>query len=133
MSSPVYIAADDLIKALGLVAALKLVENLGGTSIYVPNPEKLRAEHPLVKAVGVDGARMLAAEWRHLDVTLPRCVEELRKRRNRALRSDAGSMSVRLLALKYDMTERNVYLVLAARAEDDADDAAAAAQPQLFD
>lgn len=132
MSAPVYIPADDLIRVLGLPLALKLVECLGGTGIYSPGPAKLRTDHALVKAIGMEGALTFASEWRQLDVMLPRCAEALRRLRDRALRADALVMSVRKVTLKYFTTERHVYRLLAAADDGDIDDATASAQAKLF-
>ena len=57
-----YAPLMDIIKAIGLPAAMKLVENFGGTRIYLPQPEKVDADNEIAKIIGVEAARALALE-----------------------------------------------------------------------
>jgi len=128
----VYIPVERLIEVVGLPAALKFAESFGGMSVYFPHPENLRPGNAIVAAIGIDAARKCAVEWKQLDVMMPRCCDQLRRRRDRALRVDGQRMSARRLARKYMLTERQVYRILALADEAEETDVRDAAQQKLF-
>lgn len=127
MPGTAFARVDELVRTLTLPVALKLVDALGGRAYYVPHAGRLHDEHPIVRAIGMDSARLLAEEWPQMDIMIPRCSEILRKLRNQALAGDAAAMSVPELARKYDLTERMVYYILAGVPE-----TAAVEQRKLF-
>lgn len=105
---------DQLISAIGLPAALKLIERFGGTRIALPLPENVTASNPVAQVIGVERARKLAVLWGQERPYLPRAVQYVRRQRDRQLAEDAQQMSIPQVALKYELTERGVYKVLAA-------------------
>lgn len=112
-------AIHELIRAIGLPLTLKLVERFGGIRIYLPLPEYLDDTNPIVKTIGYEATRTLANLWPQDRPYLPRAVAWVRRERNRALRKDLETMSFSQVALKYQLTERQVYALASSWAEDD--------------
>lgn len=112
-----HIPLDQLISAIGLPDALKLVERFGGVRIYLPQPEHLTGDNPIAKTVGLDAAKRLSALWAQERPYLPRATDALRRQRDRAIVQDLKSMSFSQVALKYRLTERQVYSIKAAADE----------------
>lgn len=119
--------ARAIAELIGMPATLKLVERFGGVRIYVP--QTVPPSHALVDLLGRDAADRLAIAFggdEHFDI--PRCTLAARRVRDAQLVEDfLGSMSHRLLAIKYQLTERGVRKIIA-RAGITADDR----QPELF-
>ena len=117
------ITADDLprilaeiARAIGLPDTLKLVEQFGGTLLYIPRrPEKLPARHPLLQLVGLDAARKLASLFGCERVLIPMASRALsgRLRRNVAIEADHQHLSIAQLARKYSLHERSIRRILA--------------------
>jgi len=108
-----YAPLMDIIKAIGLPAAMKLVENFGGTRIYLPQPEKVDADNEIAKIIGVEAARALARQWSQERPSIPLARRHLRTVVKSEIQRDSESMSVPELARKYETTERNIYRYLA--------------------
>lgn len=126
MSGVEYAPVERLVAVLGLVTALKFVERFGGVRLYLPQPERLKPEGPIVQTIGFEAARKLAFEYRGMEIMVPKCVSLLKQRRDRAIHAEPKTMSVKEIALKYGMTERNAFYVLAKPPEPEAP-----AQPSL--
>lgn len=122
---------EDLVIKLGLPAALRLVERFGGTRIYLPRAEFMNADHPIAQAVGLEAALELCQAWAQERPAIPRAAAFLRNERDRALLKDANDHTVPALARKYELTERQVYYILA-RGLSSADEPELAAQSKLF-
>lgn len=102
-----------LVELIGLPMALRLVDNFGGVPIYVPHLSRVKADGKVAEVIGIEAMRKLAVVWPSEHVMIPRGVEFLRRRRAAEIHAKQKAMSVRELALEYEMTERNVYLILA--------------------
>jgi len=102
----------DVADAIGLPATLALVEHAGGVRIYVP--ERLSDDHRLVEWLGRDAAAMLSDAYAGEELVVPRCAEALRRVRNRQIRRERseGARPAEL-ALRYRLTERQVFTILA--------------------
>lgn len=122
---------DELVTRLGLPAALRLVEHFGGTRIYLPRAEAMNADHPIALVVGLEAAIDLCKTWPQERPAIPRAAAFLRNERDRALLKDANDHTVPALARKYELTERQVYYILA-RGLSSADEPELAAQSKLF-
>ncbi len=109
---------DQLIRAIGLPAALKLIERFGGTRIALPLPENVKASNPVAQVIGVEPTRKLSALWGQERPYLPRAVEYMRRQRDRQMAEDAQRLPIPQVALKYELTERGVYKALAALEEE---------------
>lgn len=115
----------DVAEVVGLAATLALVEHAGGVRIYVP--ERLGDEHRLVEWLGREAAALLSEAFAMEELVVPRCADALRRVRNRQIRHerDQGARPAEL-ALRYRLTERQVYTILSR------DDAPAADQFTLL-
>ena len=120
--SLVAIAESNLPKSLiriardiGVPKTLKLVELFGGTRLYVPvRPEKLPLTHPLLQAIGLDGARKLALLFRDCDAPcIPLASRYSLLMRNVAIQADSRRLNENKLARKYRLTARSVRRILA--------------------
>lgn len=101
----------DVAEVIGLAATLALVENAGGVRIYVP--ERLTDDHRLADWLGREAAASLSEAFAMEELVVPRCAEALRRVRNRQIRHerDQGARPAEL-ALRYRLTERQVYTIL---------------------
>lgn len=111
-------ALGQLVDLIGLPMALRLVDNFGGVSVYLPHATRVKAHSPLAQVIGLEAMQKLAAAWPMEHVMVPRGAEYLRRQRDAAIRADLAGMSVRDVALKYETTERHVYRVQAREGED---------------
>lgn len=103
----------EVAEAIGLAATLSLVEHAGGVRIYVP--ERLTDDHRLVEWIGREAAARLSESFSMEELIVPRCAEALRRVRNRHMRRERQELGARPaeLALRYRLTERQVYTILA--------------------
>ncbi len=108
----------EVVRAIGLASTLKLIQRFGGIRIYVPQPEHIAEDHDLARALGLPAARKLAQIWGSERLPVPRAAKALRLARDRALRRDFKTLSASQCALKYQVTERQVYWITG-RAEED--------------
>lgn len=126
MADRYYIEAEllpqslaEVIDAVGMAPAMALVERAGGTRVYVP--ERIDGEHPLAQWMGLDAAQALVERFGTDTLDVPRCLAGMRMVRDRRIRAErrAGA-SIRDLALRYRLTMRQVYTILASGDQDDA-------------
>lgn len=103
---------EELMQAIGLPATLRLVETFGGVRVYFPHPSRVRVDSDLARVIGVEAVRQLAVLWPSTYVALPQAAAYLRRERNRAIHREKDKLSIRALALKYEISERMVYTVL---------------------
>lgn len=133
MSGVTYATVERLVEILGLVNALKFAERFGGGRVYLPQPERLKPEGPIVQLLGMDAAREIAFEWRGMEIMVPQCAAHLRAQRDASIRAESATMSVKEIALKYGLTERHAFRILAtAPAAEPIVAEAARAQGKLF-
>ncbi|GAB0056720.1 hypothetical protein SIID45300_01031 [Candidatus Magnetaquicoccaceae bacterium FCR-1] len=102
---------QEIADAIGREGAMHLVENCGGTRVFVPR--KMRVQHKLVTLLGFEQARKLSQYFGGETLTVVRNAQLLRRERNREIirRYDAGT-GVRQLALDNNLTERQIYAIL---------------------
>lgn len=109
-------SAAEIVDVVGVEAALRLVEAWGGVRLYVP--QQMPKDHLLVSTLGREEADELAARYGGESIQVPRCLHALRAVRNTRMRRErARGDSPALLALRYRLTERQVYSILANTAE----------------
>lgn len=125
MNAPLH----QIISAIGLPAALKLISRYGGTRIFLPLPGNVTPDNKIAQLIGVEKTRTLATLWAQERPSLPRAQDYLRRERDRAVWADKETHSVPQLALKYQLTERAVYMILAA-GDPRGEEHAAAPSPQ---
>lgn len=101
----------ELVQAIGLPAAVKLIMKRGGTRIYVPTTPS--ADHTLEQIIGTEATGALIAWYgAGTRMDLDSGVKALRNAENRAIVADSAELSVQQLALKYGRTERGIFKVL---------------------
>lgn len=108
-----YAPLLDIIRAIGLGAAMKLVERFGGVRIYLPLPENIGPDNEVAKAIGVEAARKLAEMWGQERPTIPLARWVKRDDIKNAVLRDRDTLTVPELARKHSTTERNIYRYLA--------------------
>jgi len=108
----------DLAEVIGLPAVLKLMDAFGGTEFWVP--QRMPHHHPLVDAVGAEAAQTLSEYMAGERLKVPRGKHLKTEIRNRAIRRERnGGAKLSELALKYELTDRQVMKILNANPEDD--------------
>lgn len=129
--APLYDLPDsvhELIALIGVPAALALVERYKGIRLFVPvHARDIRTDHPLARVIGVEPARKLVERYSGMELSIPRCVAALRAVRDREIRAlhRASGWPAARIAQRFNLTERQVYTILAA-ADDQPDDRQAA-------
>lgn len=109
-------SAVEIVDVVGVEAALRLVEAWGGVRLYVP--QQMPEDHLLVSTLGRAESDELASRYGGECIQVPRCLHALRAVRNCHMRRErARGDSPALLALRYRLTERQVYSILAAADE----------------
>ncbi|MAZ33403.1 MAG: hypothetical protein CMO06_09690 [Thalassospira sp.] len=105
--------AAEISEIVGIDAALRLVDAWGGVRIYVPR--QIPDDHLLISTLGREEAELLAEHYGGETILIPRCLAALRAVRNaRICRERSEGHGIAVLALRYRLTERQVYAVLAA-------------------
>jgi Mor family transcriptional regulator len=117
----IHARIEEIVRVIGLPAALELLERFGGTSIYLPHPSRVKPDSALAQAIGMEAACRLASAWPQCEIGVPRGLEYARRERDRAIRSEPPTMTLRDLARKYGLTERRIQQI---RAETEADPSA---------
>lgn len=96
---------------MGCEVTAKLVEQYGGTTIYIP--QKIKTKHPLCQLLGWEISQQLSSEFGGLLVDINRDVALQRARRNKMIREDyAGGMSLSAAALKYRLSTRHIHKII---------------------
>ena len=108
----IHAPIDEIVRVIGLPAAVKLVEQFGGTRVYLPHPSRVKPDTPVAQMLGVEAAVRLASEWPQCEIAIPSSAT-LRHERDRAIRAEPDNVSIRELAKKYDLTERQIYNIRA--------------------
>jgi Mor family transcriptional regulator len=126
-----YAPLIKIVEAIGLPAAMKVVDNFGGTRIYLPLRENMGEDNEIAKAIGIEAALKFAEAWdfdrdpdRHVEIPLAR--PQLRVLMKDEILRDSEHMTERQLARKYKTTQRTIRRI---RAESDEP---RARQPGLF-
>ncbi len=104
----------DIADLIGLPATLDLVETWGGVQMYFPLPRSLSDVHPLVQVLGGERAARLCERYGGDDFRIPRALDALRRARDRLIHHEhAQGASARTLALRYRLSERRLWEILA--------------------
>ncbi len=108
----------ELVDIIGLPSVLKLMEAFGGTEFWVP--EKLQHLHPLVAAIGPEAAQTLCEYMAGERLKVPRGKAIKIAVRNAAIRRERHEgAKLAELALRYELTDRQVLNILNASPADD--------------
>lgn len=112
-----------VVQAIGVPAALKLVEHFGGSTFPVPMRKNAAGEiryQILVEAVGEDAAARLVKMLGGQEIYIPLCSVALRELRDREIRAEFDQITrehsalhaVATLAVRYRMSDRQVWRIL---------------------
>lgn len=108
---------QEIAEVIGNELMIKLVNSFGGVRIYVPlHSRKVRPDHPLALAIGLEQARRLSEEFAGIELSIPRLAAGIRAVRNaeiHRLHKDDNWPAWRI-ARKFMLTERQVYSILSA-------------------
>lgn len=113
-ASPVF---DEIAGVIGEEAALRLIKELGGIVLYVP--QRMGGDHPVAVAIGPRRAKEFAEHFAGCHLDLPK--DPFRARSIAARHAQVlalhkqGDMTLKQIALATDFTERHVYRILASR------------------
>ncbi len=108
----------DLVDIIGLPAVLSLMKTFGGTEVWVP--QKLSHAHDLVRAIGPEAAQTLCEYMAGERCKVPRGADITREIRNRAIRRERREgAKLAELALRYEVTDRQVLNILNSEPADD--------------
>ncbi len=108
----------DIASLIGLPGTLELLKHYGGVRLYVP--KRFDPDHALVKVLGHAAVVKLIEHFGgedHFDI--PKAQAAANALRNAGIRAEYAELSQRQLALRYDLTERQVRNILAGVEEDD--------------
>lgn len=113
----------EIVEVIGEAAALKLVERFGGTTPRLPALRNINHDHPLAQCIGVEALTALAkvtggGRWLYV----AKCARGLREARNReivTLYSPPNSVPVAELALRYRLSDRQIWNILGSTVVDD--------------
>ncbi len=109
---------QDIVALIGLPHTMKLVDQHGGTRLFVPKLG-VAEDHPLAVLLGHRAASKLIAHYggeEHFDI--PLAARALRAVRNAQIRAERPHTSTRLLALKWRTTERNIRIICGEMADE---------------
>lgn len=95
---------------IGEDALTRLCIVFGGVKLYVSNSEQLR--HKLEIIVGADAAQKIIEAYPGESIEIPNLKPLVLEKRNRGIFADRESMTMRELAMKYDLTERQIRSIL---------------------
>jgi hypothetical protein len=99
-----------LVETIGSDSAWRLVERLGGTSLYVP----WQPTDSLLSRVPAEDARTLCARLGGETIDIPLCLTASLADRNARIRAEADAgVSHGALARRYRTTERHIRRILA--------------------
>lgn len=109
---------QDLVELIGLHLTMKLVETHGGTRLFVPKRE-VADDHPLARLLGAQAANKLVGAYggeEHFDI--PLALRAMKAVRNAQIRARRPHSSLRLLALEFRTTERNIRIICGEMVDD---------------
>ena len=119
---------QEVINVIGEAAALKLVECFGGTSPRLPAIRNINDDHPMAQCIGVDLlTKLVTATGGGRWLYVAKCARFMRETRNREIvrlyslhcDNDEAGMSVAELALKYQLSDRQIWNILGSTVIDD--------------
>lgn len=97
---------QEMEQLIGTKAVLLLVAKYGGVGLYIP--KKIHREHELAKLIGIESAEKLASKCGGEEVEIPKMLAASIAGRNAEIKNEYKTQSQRQLALKYQLTERQI-------------------------
>lgn len=108
----------DFVRLIGLAATMDVVRTYGGTRLHIA--KRAQDNGALASLIGLDKAAVLSRQYGGDRPTIPMATVALTELRNRRMRAQRASLSVRELALANRMSERHAYRIVGGA--DQADD-----------
>lgn len=104
--------AREIAEAIGITAAMALVEHWGGTRLCVPH--RIDGEHELARVLGREAALGLVTHYRGETLQVPRAAAAMREALYRQIvrEYDGGEKTARQLAREHRVTERWIYYLV---------------------
>lgn len=107
-------------KRIGLAASIKLVDHFGGINqLYIP--ERMTRDHVIARMIGYEAACILSEDYGGDYIDVPRCVKALRMIRDDEIwqRCKQGGETPRNVCRDYNLTERQVWIIIGRNEPDD--------------
>lgn len=98
-----------IVEVIGEAKALELSKARGGRALYIPSPDRLGPDTPVVQLVGVEAAEKLSVRFGGTRIDIPLGPGK----RARVWELREGGKSIARIAAEMRCTERTVYNVLA--------------------
>ena len=102
--------ARDLVDVVGMNAALRIVDQLGGIRLYVPKIAK--DDHALADLIGIDALKELVSMYGGEEIDVPRCAEAFRSMQQRRIIAELQHNSFTTIARRHGYTERGLRKML---------------------
>jgi Mor family transcriptional regulator len=105
----------DFIDMVGVDPGMALARAYSGTIVRVPTGTRKdgRMRTRLIEIMGAAAAEKFIDNYRNERVSIPRCAQARRNKRNRRIiAAYDGGQSVPMLALEYGLTTRQIYTIL---------------------
>jgi Mor family transcriptional regulator len=100
----------EIIEVIGLAPALRLVEQRGGTEIWIP--KCLTKDHYLCALLGNSIALRLVQRYALSHMEIPNANRAICAMRDVEIRRRRGRQTVRELAQEFQLTERRIWQIL---------------------
>lgn len=106
---------NELYTVVGRGAAEALMQAWGGTRLYVPKPDNLKLNHPIVLRIGSYQAERLANRYGGTRLEVPCYSSHLKALRNKEVVNQyEGGIKIEAIALNYGISARGVKNIIAA-------------------
>lgn len=104
---------DEIVRTIGLPAAIELCRVYGGTALKVPT--RLDLHHPICVAIGTEAAEMLAREFPGMVINVPSERKALIANRNQVIcREYLAGANVLPLSRHHRLSRKMIHKILAA-------------------
>lgn len=125
---------ENIAMIVGIEAAQIIVSEFGGTELYIPHVDNLKANHKLVELLGIDTARRLCRYWHGQVLNVPLNKKAVIAKRNEQIIALAkqGECPNRL-ATKFTLHVRTIRKIIEKDIRDRANAVYAMNQFSLFD
>ncbi|MBP9871005.1 MAG: hypothetical protein KBC53_05845 [Nitrosomonas sp.] len=107
----------EISELIGIQATFKLVAKYGGVRLYVP--KTLRPDHDLVAIINRELAETMIDRFGGEVLEIPKALLANVALRNITIKQEYEVLSQRQLAIKYNLTERQVRNILCGDGQDD--------------
>lgn len=107
----------EISELIGIQATFKLVAKYGGVRLYVP--KTLRPDHDLVAIINRELAETMIDRFGEEVLEIPKALLANVALRNITIKQEYEVLSQRQLAIKYNLTERQVRNILCGDGQDD--------------